>query len=83
MQTVVTERGQISIPASIREKFNLLPGTSIEWLEREGMLILFPVSKDPIKDFRDKHSKVSVDDLLKARALDRVGSQNLSPPLYS
>ncbi len=54
MQTIVTERGQISIPASLRKKFRLTAGVGIEWMETPEGIFLIPVSKDPISAFRGK-----------------------------
>jgi AbrB family looped-hinge helix DNA binding protein len=54
MQTVVTERGQISIPVSLRKKFQLTPGTGVEWMETPEGIFLLPVPKDPIRAFRGK-----------------------------
>ncbi len=71
MQTIVTERGQISIPAAIRQRFNLKPGTSIEWQEREGGIFLFPVPEDPIGSFRQDKDRGETAALLKFRKMER------------
>lgn len=52
MQTVVTERGQISIPASLRKRYHLTPGCGVEWMETPEGIFLLPVPKDPIAAFR-------------------------------
>ena len=54
MQTVVTERGQISIPSELRRKFKLLPGTGVEWLETPEGIYLLPVPEDPVAGFRGR-----------------------------
>lgn len=54
MQTVITERGQVSIPSDLRRKFHLTPGTGVEWIETKEGIFLIPVPKDPIAAFRGK-----------------------------
>ena len=72
MHTTVTERGQISIPAALRKKFNLTPGTGIEWMETAEGIFLLPVPKDPIANFRGKSKgKGLLKELLKDRRKDR------------
>ena len=34
MQSRITSRGQVSIPARIRRKLGLTPGSTVEWCER-------------------------------------------------
>ncbi len=51
MQTTrskVTSRGQIVIPKRIREKYGILPSTSIRWIEKEEGILMVPDSEDPI-----------------------------------
>lgn len=72
MQTTVTERGQISIPASIRKKLHLQPGMGVEWIVRDEGIFLMPVPKDPIKAFRGSGGGgLSTKVLLEQRALDK------------
>jgi AbrB family looped-hinge helix DNA binding protein len=70
MQTTVTERGQISIPAPLRKKFHLTPGCGIEWMETPEGIFLLPVPKDPIAAFRGK-SKGLMKILMQERRKDR------------
>lgn len=48
--TVVTERGQISIPASIRKELNLKPGQALIWekLSDRECLVRIPQKKKPL-----------------------------------
>lgn len=48
--TVVTERGQISIPASIRKELNLKPGQELIWekLSDRECLVRIPQKKKPL-----------------------------------
>lgn len=70
MQTTVTERGQISIPAALRKSLHLTPGTVVEWIETTEGIFLIPVPKDPIKAFRGK-SKGLLKSLLEYRNEER------------
>jgi AbrB family looped-hinge helix DNA binding protein len=36
----VTERGQVTIPKDIRERFGFAPGTEVEFIVREGVVLL-------------------------------------------
>ena len=36
----VSERGQVTIPLAIRERYGLLPDTEVEFVEREDELVL-------------------------------------------
>lgn len=40
MTSRLTSQGQISIPAAVRRKLGLGPGSSIEWLERDGEFVV-------------------------------------------
>ncbi len=64
MQTVVTERGQISIPSEIRKRYKLIPNTSVEWLETPEGIFLIPVPKDTIKAFRGSGKGQNMSQLL-------------------
>ena len=72
MQTTVTERGQISIPARLRKKFKLTPGTGIEWMETPEGIFLLPVPQDPIAAFRGQAKSLSTRILLEERRKDRL-----------
>lgn len=71
MQTTITERGQISIPSTLRKKYHLKPGMGMMWIERDEGIFLMPVPLDPIQSFRGQ-SKGEVDLLLKERKKDRA-----------
>jgi AbrB family looped-hinge helix DNA binding protein len=73
MYTVVTERGQISIPAEIRRRFHLVPRTKVEWLETEEGIFILPVPEDPIRAFRGSgKGKGSTRFLLEERRKERA-----------
>ncbi len=49
----VTSKGQVTIPLSIRDEFDLRPGTDIEIIAQAGKVILRPKRKrsNPIEDW--------------------------------
>lgn len=70
MHTIITKRGQVSIPAALRKKFKLSPGSSVEWIETVEGIFLIPVPKDPIDNFRGKAKGLSTHALLQSRSRD-------------
>ncbi len=46
----VSARGRIVIPAALRKKYCLEPGSTVEIFDAEGRIILFPGMKDPIEE---------------------------------
>jgi bifunctional DNA-binding transcriptional regulator/antitoxin component of YhaV-PrlF toxin-antitoxin module len=44
----VTSKGQVVIPKRLREKYRILPLTSIRWIEKENGILMIPESEDPI-----------------------------------
>jgi AbrB family looped-hinge helix DNA binding protein len=50
MATVRTlAKGQIVIPAHIRKRYNIRPGTEMQIMEYNGIIYLIPPVEDPIK----------------------------------
>lgn len=50
MSTVKTlAKGQIVIPAEIRKKFHIEPGTELQIMEYGGIIYLVPPVEDPIR----------------------------------
>ncbi len=50
MATVRTlAKGQIVIPAEMRKKYRIEPGTEMQIMEYEGIIYLIPPVEDPIK----------------------------------
>jgi AbrB family looped-hinge helix DNA binding protein len=50
MSTVKTlSKGQIVIPAAIRKKYHIEPGTEMQIMEYGGIIYLIPPVEDPIE----------------------------------
>ena len=45
IESKITSQGQVSIPASIRRKLGLTPGSTVQWCERDGEVIVRRASK--------------------------------------
>jgi AbrB family looped-hinge helix DNA binding protein len=73
MQTKVTERGQVSIPAKIRKRFHIKPQMKLEWIVDQDRITLLPVPEDPVSAFRGRGKKqYTTLDLLADRRLERI-----------
>lgn len=44
-QSTITNRGQITIPAEIREKLHLVAGNKMEFLVKDEQIIMLPINK--------------------------------------
>ncbi len=73
MQSTVSERGQTVVPREIRRAFNIGANTRLEWVVRDGMIIVYPVPLDPIRGSRGilRGSGLSNAVLLKERRAER------------
>jgi AbrB family looped-hinge helix DNA binding protein len=63
----VTAQNQISIPASVRRRFHIVPGTELVWEERDGLLIVRP-KRFTLEDLRT----VCADRPVKKRTLAEI-----------
>ncbi len=43
-RTVISSKGQVVIPAELREQFGLEKGTRATWTEEKGRLVLTPIT---------------------------------------
>jgi AbrB family looped-hinge helix DNA binding protein len=48
MNTVVSKKGAIQIPAKFRKKYNLQAGTKVVIVDYGGVLAIVPTVKDPV-----------------------------------
>jgi len=72
MRTKVTERGQTSIPASVRRRLSIGPNTSLEWIIEENTVRVVPIPEDPISALRGSGKRGAVKRLLADRRQDRL-----------
>lgn len=44
----VLGKGQMVIPAALRKKYGIRPGTELQTLEHKRLIVLIPPSQDPV-----------------------------------
>lgn len=73
LTAIVTSKGQLVVPARIRRKFGIKPGTHIRFIERGQEILFQPVTSEFIRSLqgslRDDGPVTS--ELLRDRAADR------------
>lgn len=69
MKAKVSAKGWVVIPAVLRKRFGIKPGTSVVFQEAGEKIVLIPGTKDPVDEFYGKLAgKTSLTDaLLKER----------------
>ena len=70
MVLTISNKGWVVIPAELRKKYNLNPGTEVVIADYGGVLAIVPAMKDPIRQGRGLLRDVPSlkEDLLKERA---------------
>lgn len=73
METILTERGQTSVPAVLRRKYRLKPRSKLVWVDLGSSIHVVPVPADPIAGLRGlfRHRGLTAH-LLKDRREDRA-----------
>ncbi len=72
MKAKVTARGQVSIPAEIRKKFNIEPDSRVEWIAEGNVITVSTLPKDPVAAFRGRGSRrYSTERLIDERRAER------------
>jgi AbrB family looped-hinge helix DNA binding protein len=68
----MNSKGQIIIPARLRKRYGLKPGTKIRFIERENKILLQPITREYIHSLCGilKGRQSLTKELLKERALD-------------
>jgi AbrB family looped-hinge helix DNA binding protein len=75
VESKITSKGQISVPAVVRKRLDLGPGTRIEWVEKNGEIVVRRASRFTSQEvheavFGKEVPAVSVEDMdkgIKAR----------------
>ena len=69
----ISKKGWVVIPAELRKKYHLTPGTKVVIVDYGGVLAIIPAMKDPVKQGygMQKGGPSLTDALLKERAADR------------
>ena len=69
----VTSKGQLVVPARIRRRYGIKPGTKVRFIERDNEILFQPVTKEYIRSvcgmLRSETS--ATQELLKERARDK------------
>lgn len=73
MALVISEKGWVVIPAELRRKYALKPGSMVQIVDYGGVLALVPTLADPIKQAAGmlKGKKSLTQSLLAERRADR------------
>jgi AbrB family looped-hinge helix DNA binding protein len=73
MTLTISNKGWVVIPAELRKKYNLTPGTEVVIVDYGGVLAIVPAMKDPVKQgygmLKGRPSLTQA--LLKERAAER------------
>jgi AbrB family looped-hinge helix DNA binding protein len=76
MESTIDKKGRTTIPAEIRQRFNLSAGDHLEWIVENGKICIVPLIEDPIAVFRGSGEGGSTARLLVDRADDKRKSEN-------
>jgi len=73
MTLTISNKGWVVIPAALRKKYNLTPGTEVVIVDYGGVLAIVPSMKDPVKQGYGmlKGGPSLTQALLKERAAER------------
>jgi AbrB family looped-hinge helix DNA binding protein len=76
----VSNKGWVVIPAEIRKKYNLVPGSKVIIVDYGGVLAILPASQDPIKAGKGflKGKPSMYADMKKERELEKRRDQRLA-----
>ena len=69
----ITSKGQLVIPAKLRRRYGMKPGTKVCFVERENEIVFQPVTKEYIRSVCGmlKSDTLVTQELLKERAKDK------------
>ncbi len=69
----VTSKGQLVVPARLRRKYGIKPGTKVRFVERDNEIVFQPLTGDYIRGVCGmlKSETSATQELLRERARDR------------
>jgi antitoxin PrlF len=68
-QSKLTSQGQISVPAEVRRKLGLVPGSVLEWDEEDGTVVVRRVGQFSSQDI---HAALFAGEPPQSRSLDEL-----------
>jgi len=73
MRAKVSAKGWVVIPAPLRRKYGIEPGTMVEIKDGDGKILLFPRVSDPVEETYGKFADTPslLEDVLAERAEER------------
>lgn len=76
----ITTKGQLVVPARIRRKYGIKPGTKVYFVERNGEIVFLPATKDYVRSVCGmlKSDSSATKELLKERAKDKRSENSKS-----
>ena len=72
MAVTVSSKGQLVIPAPVRKRYGLSPGSRVEVLDTGKEIVLVPIPKDVFKASRGLLKGYSVREFLRWRKKERA-----------
>jgi AbrB family looped-hinge helix DNA binding protein len=72
-ESTITSKGQIVVPARLRRRYGLKPGTKVYFIERDKEIVFQPVTKEYLKNVHGMLTSETstTKELLRERAKDR------------
>ena len=52
MESVITKKGQVVVPVSLRKKYGIAGGTRVAWIDTGSVIKLIPIPEDPVSALR-------------------------------
>lgn len=71
MAVTVSSKGQMVIPATVRKRYHIEPGTHVEVLDTGQEIVLVPIPKDAFRASRGMLTGYSVKEFLRWRRQER------------
>ena len=67
MKAIVAERGQVTIPKPLRDKLGIRPGTTLEFIAKDGTLVARKAETDPVSQvFGCLGRRINTDEFIRA-----------------